>query len=90
MTDEPKVEPTQPGNGAKKWYESMTIRGVIVSVVGKSYVALRLILGMLGVHLPILPPELDGVLDTLIALVGSLVGDVMAIKGRIKATQKIG
>lgn len=73
----------------KKWYQSRTIWGVIVSGICKVYLVARLLLKFSGIDLPLLPEGFEQVLTDAIVVVASFVGDIIAIIGRIKAEKRI-
>ena len=67
----------------KKWYESKTIWGAIITLASIG-------LGMLGVQIDEQTKQvLINEFSALASLVGSIVGTLLAIYGRIKAEKKI-
>lgn len=73
----------------KKWYESETIRGVLVNIFCKLYLAIRILFKLSGINLPIIEDAFFQTLVDVIIAIASFLGDYMAIKGRINATTKI-
>lgn len=73
----------------KKWYQSKTIWGVIVNMFCKTYLVARIIFKFSGIELPMLPPEFEAVAVDVLVTIGSVIGDFLAIIGRIKAERKI-
>lgn len=73
----------------KKWYQSRTIWGVIVNMFCKTYLVARIIFKFSGIELPILPPEFETMAVDVLVTLGSVIGDFLAIIGRIKAKKVI-
>lgn len=73
----------------KKWWQSKTIWGILISGFVKTYLALRLLLKFSGIDLPALPEGFEQTLQDVIITTVGFIGDILAIIGRIKATTKI-
>ena len=65
----------------KPWYESTTIRGVIITALS----TLLSILALLGVNLGVGEPEVTAV----VTAATTLIGTVVAIIGRVKAASSL-
>lgn len=66
------------GNGSKPWYQSLTLRGVIVTILGF----------LLTTVIP-LPVE-TGEIAEFVGKLFEVIGLVLTVIGRIRATQPIG
>jgi hypothetical protein len=75
--------------GKKKWWESKTIWGVILSAMFSTYTVLGMALRLFGVVLPPLPAGIqEQAISIILAIVG-IVGSVLGVFGRIKAEDVI-
>ena len=74
---------------SKKWWQSRTIWGVIISGLCKTYLVLRVLFKFSGVDLPMLPAEFEKVMVDAIVTITSFIGDILAIIGRVKAKTTI-
>lgn len=63
----------------KKWWESKGVWGGVLAVVG----------GLLGVGGYVLGPEDIETLSAAFASIGSAVGGILAVYGRVKASKKV-
>lgn len=62
--------------GEKKWYESMTIRGSIITAIGLLVTVLKLEIGTEEI-------------TEIVTIIFGLVGTIMSIYGRVNATRVI-